>query len=115
MPRLFVRCMLFFSSYFPLMLIFSILLWRSHLYWALGSLTVGLVSLLVTYVYIKSRLNKGGISRVMITGVEKRDENVVSYIASYLIPFVTFPLDKPEQTIALLYLYWSFAHPIRQL
>ena len=79
-------------------------------------MTVGLVSLLVTYVYIKSRLNKGGISRVVdFSGVEKRDENVVSYIASYLIPFVTFPLDKPEQTIALLIFYWSFAHPIRQL
>ena len=26
----------------------------------------------------------------------------MSYIASYLLPFVTFPLDKPEQIAALL-------------
>lgn len=101
-PRLFVRIMLFFSSYFPLLLIFSILFWRTHLYWALECLTVGFVSLLVTFVYIRRRLKKGGISQTLITHVEKRDENVVSYIASYLIPFVTFPLDKPEQISALL-------------
>ena len=102
MPRLFVRCMLFFSSYFPLLLIFSILLWRTQLYWAVGLLTLGMVSLLITFLYMSRRKRKGGVSQAKITGVEKRDENVVSYIASYLIPFVTFPLDKPEQIAALL-------------
>ncbi len=102
MPSLFVRCMLFFSSYVPLMLIFSILLWRSHLTWALGILTLGMLSLLITYLYIRRRRRKGGVSQAKITGVEKRDENVVGYIASYLIPFVTFPLEQPEQGIALL-------------
>ncbi len=42
------------------------------------------------------------MSQAKITGVEKRDENVVSYIASYLIPFVTFPLATPEQVLAIL-------------
>lgn len=102
MPRLFVRCMLFFSSYFPLMLIFSILLWRTQFYWAVGLLMLGTVSLLITFLYMNRRRRKGGVSQARITGVEKRDENVVSYIASYLIPFVTFPLDKPEQIAALL-------------
>lgn len=102
MPRLFVRCMLFFSSYFPLMFIFSILLWRTQRSWAIGILTVGIVSLLITFLYMNRRNRKGGVSQAKITEVEKRDENVVSYIASYLIPFVTFPLDKPEQLAALL-------------
>ena len=102
MPRLFVRCMLFFSSYCPLMLIFSILSWRTQPLWAIGILTLGLISLLVTFLYISRRERKGGVSQAKITAVEKRDENVVGYIASYLIPFVTFPLDKPEQIAALL-------------
>ncbi len=102
MPRLFVRCMLFFSSYFPLMLIFSIFLWRTQRYWSIGLLTLGLLSLLITFLYMSRRQRKGGVSQAKITGVEKRDENVVSYIASYLIPFVTFPLDKPEQIAALV-------------
>jgi hypothetical protein len=102
MPSLFVRGMLFFSSYFPLMLIFSILLWRVHFSWAVGILTLGMLSLLITYVYISRRRNTGGVSQAKITEVERRDENVVGYIASYLIPFVTFPLDHPEQIVALL-------------
>ena len=102
MPSLFVRCMLFFSSYFPLLLIFCILLWRTQLDWAVGLLALGIISLLITFLYVSRRQRKGGVSQTTITGVEKRDENVVSYIASYLIPFVTFPLDKPEQIAALL-------------
>lgn len=102
MPSLFVRCMLFFSSYFPLMLIYSILLWRPNFSWAVGILVLGIVSLLVTYLYIYGRKNRGGVSQAKITGVEKRDENVVSYIASYLIPFVTFPLATPEQVASIL-------------
>ena len=94
--------MLFFCSYFPLILIFSILLWRTQSYWSIGLLTLSLVSLLITFLYMSRRKRIGGVSQAKITGVEKRDENVVSYIASYLIPFVTFPLDKPEQIAALL-------------
>ncbi len=102
MPSLLVRCMLFFSSYFPLMLIFSILLWKPHQPWAIGILALGLLSLLITFLYISRRKNKGGVSQAKITEVEKRDENVMSYIASYLVPFVTFPLDTVEQTAAIL-------------
>ncbi|GHO56069.1 hypothetical protein [Ktedonobacter robiniae] len=104
MPSLLVRCMLFFSSYFPLMLIFSILLWRSNLPWALSILILALFSLLVTFLFIGMRKSRGGVSQAKITGVEKRDENVVSYIATYLIPFVTFPLATPEQAAAILIL-----------
>jgi len=94
--------MLFFSSYFPLMLIFSVLLWGTNFSWAIGILTLGIVSLAVMFLYIGRRKHIGGVSQARITGVEKRDENVVSYIASYLIPFVTFPLATPEQVVAIL-------------
>ncbi|TMC15723.1 MAG: hypothetical protein E6J34_21165, partial [Chloroflexi bacterium] len=76
MPSLFVRCMLFFSSYFPLMLIFSVLLWRQNFSWAIGILALGLVSLLVTFLYINRRKHRGGVSQARITAVEKRDESV---------------------------------------
>ena len=84
------------------MLIFSTLLWRTQPRSAIFILTLGIVSLLITFLYMSRRKRKGGVSQAKITGVEKRDENVVSYIASYLLPFVTFPLDKPEQIAALL-------------
>jgi len=94
--------MLFASSYFPLMLIFGIFLLRTYLYWAIGTFTLGILSLLIVFFFIRWRKNKGGVSQAKITGVDKRDENVMSYIASYIIPFVTFPLETWEQFSALL-------------
>lgn len=102
MPSLFVRCMLFFSSYFPLILIFGVFLWRSNFYWAISIFALGVISLLVTFLYMRRRWKKGGVSQARITEIEKRDENVLSYIASYLVPFVTFPLATPEQVIGLV-------------
>ncbi len=102
MPRLLIRCILFFSSYFPLMSIFSIFLWRKHLHSALGILGFGIFCLLVMALYFFRQLRRGGVSQTKITEVQRRDENVMAYIASYLIPFVTFPLDSLEQTLALL-------------
>lgn len=83
------------------MLIFSILLWHSNLSWALGILSLGLFSLLVLFLFIVRRYRTGGVSQAKITGVEKRDENFVSYIASYLVPFATFPLATFEQALAV--------------
>jgi hypothetical protein len=102
MPSLFVRCMLFFSSYFPLMLIFSVLLRETQPSWAIGILAFGIVSLLVTFIYMRSRWNNSGRSQTKITSVARRDENVLSYIATYLIPFVSFPLNGFDQVFALL-------------
>lgn len=101
MARFLVRCILFFSSYFPLMSIFSIFLWRKHLHSALGILGFGIFCLLVMALYFIRQLCLGGVSQTKITEVERRDENVMAYIASYLIPFVTFPLDSLEQILAL--------------
>jgi cbb3-type cytochrome oxidase subunit 3 len=75
---------------------------QAHLHWAIGILAFGVASLGVTYFYMWRRWRKGGISQAKVTEVEKRDENVVSYIASYLIPFVSFPLDTFEHIAVLL-------------
>ena len=37
-----------------------------------------------------------------ITGMQRRDADVMSYVASYLIPFVAFPFGSWQQTVALL-------------
>lgn len=84
------------------MLIFSILLRQPHPRWAIGLLALGVASLAVTFFYMLRRWLIGGISRVNVTEVEKRDENVVSYIATYLIPFVSFPFDTFDHILVLL-------------
>ncbi len=105
MPSLPVRCMLFCSSYFPLSFIFSILLWAPPFYWSIGIFTCGVFSLLIMFLFIKRRYREGGRSQAKVVEVEKRDENVMGYIATYLVPFVTFPVDSPQKTLALLALF----------
>lgn len=102
MPGLLVRCILFFSSYSPLTLIFSILLWKPHPHWAVALLALSIVSMTCAFLYLLRRRSSGGVSQTKITDVQKRDENVVSYIVTYLVPFVTFSLNTLEQVLAIL-------------
>ncbi len=46
--------------------------------------------------------NRLAISSDTVTDFQKHDADVMGYIASYLIPFVTFPLDSWQQIAALL-------------
>ena len=51
MPSFFVRCLLFISSYFPLALIFCILLWEKHFLWAMLILLVGISGVIILILY----------------------------------------------------------------
>ncbi len=101
MSNLFVRSMLFISSYFPLTLIFFIFLFNKHWIWASAVLALGIFSLVVMAAYLL-RTRTEGISQDKITSYERRDSDVMAYIATYLIPFVTYPLEGIQQVAALL-------------
>lgn len=102
MPSVFVRSILFLCSYFPLVLIFCILLWGMWPLWAILLLgSVGIVSLLLTLIYFKSMLKiRSPVTRKVVS-VTQRDTDVMGYIASYLIPFVSFSLASVQQAVAL--------------
>ena len=102
MTNLFVRCMLFVSSYFPLMVIFSILLFYKNLPAAIVIFVVGLVSLVVLGGYFRQTASTKTLYVHKVTGLQKRDGDIMSYIASYLVPFVTFPLDGWQQIAAII-------------
>lgn len=98
-----IRVMLFFSSYFPLVLIFCALLWGMWPLWAillLGGL--GLASLVVTLFYLEYMRRTVPARPAKIKNFTRRDADVMSYIASYLIPFVSFSLASVQQAIALI-------------
>ncbi len=101
MTNFFVRCMLFISSYFPLILIFCIFLIGKYPYWAAGIMAVGILSLSIMVLYFRSSLRTMTAFQDKVTAFQKHDADVMGYIASYLIPFVTFPLDNVQQTAAL--------------
>lgn len=96
-----VRCMLFISSYFPLTLIFWILFVTRQPLWAWGSLIVGIVGVIVTYIYFLLFLPTVSPIQAKIETQQVRDGDVMSYIASYVVPFITFPLDGWQQLAAL--------------
>ncbi|MGH2478655.1 MAG: hypothetical protein ACRDHW_03230, partial [Ktedonobacteraceae bacterium] len=102
MPTLPARGILFLCSYFPLVLIFCILLWNAWPLWAILLLaSVGLASLLLTWLYFHTILYRSSVSRATITTFTQRDSDVMSYLASYLIPFVSFSLASVQQALAL--------------
>ncbi len=102
MPTVFIRGILFISSYFPLMLIFGVLLHNKYPYWALAVLVVAVSSLILAWGYLRWCRNHLAVSHDRLTDYQKRDTEVLSYIASYLIPFVTFPFDTLEQVVGLI-------------
>lgn len=103
MSNLFIRIGLFLSSYFPLILIFCILLVGKYPWWIPTLLlALGIASLLImTWFFWHSRRFLAP-DDPKITQFQRRDSEVMGYIASYLVPFVTFPFDKLQQLAALL-------------
>ncbi len=98
--------MLFFCSYFPLTLIICILLFGKWPLWAIALLfgIVGIGSLLATWLYFSLMRRRAYVEQKKVIDFASRDAEVMSYIASYLIPLVTFPLGTAQQ-IAVLFVF----------
>jgi hypothetical protein len=102
MPNLFVRCMLFVSSYFPLALICSLLLFDEQRFWALVILLIGLSGFFIMLVYFLVIAPRKQVCDEKVTELQKRDGDVMSYVAGYLIAFITFPLHDWQHLAAVL-------------
>jgi hypothetical protein len=105
-PTVFIRGMLFFCSYFPLTLIICILLFGKWPLWAIALFfgIVGIGSLLATWLYFSLMRRRAYVEQKKVIDFASRDAEVMSYIASYLIPLVTFPLGTAQQ-IAVLFVF----------
>ena len=99
--NIFVRCMLFLSSYFPLFVILFVLLGEQQPGLAWFSLGVGLLGLAVTYLYFKTVVFRRSPIKGDITSRHARGSEIMGYIASYIVPFVTFSLSSWRQIVAL--------------
>lgn len=106
MPNIFVRCMLFISSYFPLTLIFWILFVTQQPLYAWIILGIGMVGLIGMLLYFFGIVPTFSPIQEKVTGRQIRDGDVMGYIASYLIPFVTFPLSGWQQ-IATFFVFMA--------
>lgn len=102
MPTIFVRCMLFVSSYFPLTVIICILFAAQQPILAWVSLGIGVMGLILTYIYVFRIAARMTPIQVKIIGRQEKDGDIMGYIASYIVPLVTFPLNGWQQVATLL-------------
>lgn len=103
MSSIFIRCVLFFCSYFPLTLIICILQYDQWPWWVIAPIggVFGLGSLLFTALYFRWMRRKAYVEQKKVINFTTHDDAIMSYIASYLIPFVTFPLGGWKQGVTL--------------
>lgn len=102
MPSLFIRCMLFLSSYFPLAVIFWVIFVAQQPVLAWSAVIVGGLGLLFTLVYIFGVVSRLEPIQGKIAERHEKGSDIMGYIASYLVPFATFSLSGWQQIAAFL-------------
>ncbi len=105
MASRFVKLLLFGSSYAPLGVIFAFLFWaQNEPVQALVAIAISAVCVGVFLYYFKVRVPSRSRSSIKVASFSRRDGDALSYVATYLIPFVTVPFfDKWQETVALLF------------
>jgi hypothetical protein len=100
MASTFARLLLFLSSYFPLAFIFFILFVQERTWVAVAILAVGLVGLGGGALYFRW-VRKFGAINVKVESLQRRDGEAMSYVVSYIIPFLSAPFSGWQQGVAL--------------
>lgn len=100
MGSILARLLLFLSSYFPLSLIFFLIFVEKDLWIAISILTVGVIGLIGLSLYMQ-KADMFGPMQIKITSIQRRDGEAMSYIVTYVIPFLSVPFSGWRQGIAL--------------
>jgi hypothetical protein len=92
MPNIPVRIILFFSSYAPLFLIIAVRGWRDSRDFAVALVAVSVVSVIVCFLFLHIA-RKLAADRIKVDSVASRDGDSMSYIVTYLLPFLAVKLN----------------------
>ena len=100
MLSVFTKILLFISSYFPLLMIFTIQNWRNHGVWSLIPAIIGGISLLglAAFLYF---VNTTSPRVQQVAQVQRKDAEVMAYIVSYVFPFLGLNFDDSLNMISL--------------
>lgn len=104
MPNVTTRVVMFLSSYAPLFLIMAFKYGLAHWIFGMtmGLLSVGSIVAIVVYLNVAAGL---GSDRVLVERISGKDPEAMSYIVTYLIPFLDINIDQPENLVSLLLLF----------
>ncbi len=100
MPNLLTRLMLFLSSYAPLFLIIAMRAWHENQRISLACIAVSVLSLFVLFIFLQTA-QAIGPSKITIASIKSRDGDVMSYIVTYLLPFLAVKLGDPNDVMSL--------------
>jgi hypothetical protein len=100
MPNIPTRLILFLSSYAPLFLIIAMRGWHDSRYLALGFAAVAVISIVVLFVFFHSA-QKLASDKIQISSVVSRDGDAMSYIVTYLLPFLAVKLSDVADIASL--------------
>jgi hypothetical protein len=93
MPNVPTRLILFLSSYAPLFLIIAVRGWRDSRCLAAGLGGVSIISVIVLFAFIATA-RKLASDKISVASVVSRDGDAMSYIVTYLLPFLAVKLSE---------------------
>lgn len=100
MPNVPTRLILFLSSYAPLFLIIGMRGWSDSRAFAVGLPIVAVLSVLVLFVFLRVA-QKLAADRIRVDSVTSRDGDAMSYIVTYLLPFLAVKLNDVTDVVSL--------------
>jgi len=105
----FARLLLFISSYIPLSLIFIVIDFKSlsfpffkHSLLVLSLIIISIISLLALLEILKDKSSDSSALTYKIVSRDNLDSEVLSYIFTYILPFLGFPEEKAFIIIPLV-------------
>lgn len=101
MPSTIVKILLFLSSYLPLFAILTLVSWSKNRTLSYVFVAVGVVSWVTLAVYLRYARTKINPENLQIKSAQQRDAEILSYIVTYLIPFMADFSKPPIELIAL--------------
>lgn len=101
MPNIFTRILLFLSSYAPLLVIFGVSnFFSGHWGWGLGFITLAILAVIILLTYLRV-VQKSGSYSINVRQVSTRSGETMSYIVTYLLPFLGLDFSKPNDAISM--------------
>lgn len=92
------KSLMFLSAYSPLGVILAVILWNGYSIVLIG-VSLGSIVLLVSFLH---GLKRSEPKRVQVQQLQRRDEQIVSYIVTYAIPFLAVPFESGQMAFGLV-------------
>lgn len=95
------KSLLFLSAYSPLGIILAIVVWKDSYIYSIILVGVSILSVLLLWRLLRS-LKSSAAPWTPIDQIQRRDEQILSYIVTYAIPFLAVPFESIGLAVGLV-------------